>query len=163
MVDFSNLRSKGCKTDTVGVTSGVVSFISVYDTGIAPVMGEGKVYCILSVNHPEIENFLTTKFQNLLLGVILEDTFVDAVRRGDIVNYMLVDPFSKNKTWITMERLTSLLVIGNLIPFRREKEELKEMGKIELLNLKNRCPECNGQISLDNSTCLDCGYSSCRG
>ncbi|MFO7793260.1 MAG: ribonucleotide reductase N-terminal alpha domain-containing protein [Candidatus Saliniplasma sp.] len=99
---FSRLRPRG---DTVkstgGVASGPVSFMRVYDEMCNTIKQGGKrrgaQMGILSVQHPDIEEFITAKdeeesLNNFNISVGLTEEFMEAVKYGD--EYDLINPRS---------------------------------------------------------------------
>lgn len=99
---FSRLRPRG---DTVkstgGVASGPVSFMRVYDEMCNTIKQGGKrrgaQMGILSVQHPDIEEFITAKdeedsLNNFNISVGLTEEFMEAVKYGD--EYDLLNPRS---------------------------------------------------------------------
>lgn len=92
--NFSKLRPKGDPLSNGGVTTGVISFLKVYDASTEAVKQGGKrrgaAMGILNYNHPEIENFITSKWNgigltNFNLSVMIEDKFMEAVRDDGII------------------------------------------------------------------------------
>jgi len=103
---FSRLRPRG---DTVrstnGKASGPVSFMRVFDCTTDAIKQGGKRrganMGVLSLTHPDIEEFVTckkdkTSFQNFNISVACPDSFFEEVKRGGTVE--LINPRDK-KVW----------------------------------------------------------------
>ncbi|MBS3781088.1 MAG: ribonucleoside reductase class II [Candidatus Thermoplasmatota archaeon] len=97
---FSRLRPRG---DTVkstgGVASGPVSFMKVYDEMCNTIKQGGKrrgaQMGVLSVQHPDIEEFIEAKdeegeLENFNISVALTEEFMEAVEKGE--DYDLINP-----------------------------------------------------------------------
>jgi len=113
---FSRLRPRGdVVKSTVGVSSGPVSFIKVFDAATEEIKQGGKRrganMAVLSGNHPDITEFIKAKerpghLPNFNLSVALDQTFMEALEKGK--EYPLTNP----RNGQVVKRLSALEVFS---------------------------------------------------
>jgi ribonucleoside-diphosphate reductase alpha chain len=111
---FSRLRAEGSPVrSTMGVASGPVSFMKLYDASTEVVKQggtrRGANMGILRVDHPDVRRFITCKddtsqVTNFNISVAVTDEFMKAVREGR--EYDLIDP--KTKEVVGQENATEI-------------------------------------------------------
>ncbi|OYT63020.1 ribonucleoside reductase class II, partial [Methanosarcinales archaeon ex4484_138] len=102
--NFSKLRQKGAPLSGGGTSSGVMSFIRIFDAITEAIkqggFRKGASIGILWYNHPEIEDFITakldpTQLQNFNLSVMVNSNFMTRVENGDEV--AIKDPTDRRR------------------------------------------------------------------
>lgn len=108
--NFSKLRQKGAPLSGGGTSSGVMSFINIFDSITEAIkqggFRKGASIGILWYNHPEIEDFITakldpTQLQNFNLSVMTNDNFLHKVENNDEIT--IKDPQDRRQKVRTMK------------------------------------------------------------
>ncbi|MEM4472286.1 MAG: vitamin B12-dependent ribonucleotide reductase [Archaeoglobaceae archaeon] len=118
---FSRLRPKGdIVKSTMGVASGPVSFMKIFDAATEQIKQGGKRrganMGILRCDHPDIEEFIKAKWEegalrNFNISVAVTDKFMEAVKKDE--EYELINPRTKEVVKkVSARKIFNLIVEG---------------------------------------------------
>lgn len=153
--NWSKLRAKGMPLSGGGTTSGVISFLSIFNEVIETVkqggVKKGAAMSCLDITHPECEDFIKMKlaegmFSNFNISPIVSDSFMRSVIRKDS------DALRKFKlivdcTWECSE--PGILFI----------DAANKGASVPGLGLYQSCNPCSERWLLDYESCCLCGVS----
>jgi ribonucleoside-diphosphate reductase alpha chain len=118
---FSHLRPRGDVVKTTeGMASGPISFMRVFDVSTDVIKQGGKRrganMGILSIDHPDIVEFITSKTQegfltNFNISVTVTEEFINAVKNGD--KFRLLNPRTKETVKEVKAREVWNLIVEN--------------------------------------------------
>lgn len=164
--NFSELRPKNDKTTAYqGTSSGPVAFMKIYDTATENVKQGGKRrganMGILNVDHPDIEEFITSKsdengLQNFNISVGISNNFMKAVQKNE--DWELINPHT-----LKVEKKMNALNLWKLITHEAWKTGDPGLVFLDQINKENPTPKL-GNIESTNP----CGevpllnYESCN-
>lgn len=98
--NWSALRPKGAKLSNGGETSGVVSFMGIFNEVIEVVkqggVKKGAAMCCLNIEHPEAEDFIRMKlekgkFKNFNISPVMTDDYMRRAIKGDEQARKMID------------------------------------------------------------------------
>lgn len=103
-INFSKLRPSESPLSSGGTSSGVVSFMKLFDTATEVVkqggFRRGALMGVLNFEHAEIMNFIRSKLTGLLtnfnISVLISDKFMEKIEKGETIE--LKNPMD-NSTW----------------------------------------------------------------
>lgn len=170
-INYSNLRPKDSPLSSGGSSSGVISFMSIFNAIVNTIkqggMRRGAMMGVLNCNHSEIIDFVKVKFDpyqltNFNLSVLVNDEFINKVLNDEKVD--LINPKSKEVTdTISAKDLFELIVVSawttgdpGLLFYDRINRDNKTGEKIITTNPCGEVPLtsyeacCLGSINLSN-------------
>ena len=163
---FSHLRpSSDLVRSTMGIASGPVSFMKIYNTATDVIKQggarRGANMGILRVDHPDILDFIRAKraageLANFNISVAVPDAFIEALKKGG--KYSLVNP----RTNEPVKEMSAALVFDEIVSCAWETGD-PGLIFIDVINRYNPTPElgriestnpCGEQPLLPNEACV---------
>jgi ribonucleoside-diphosphate reductase alpha chain len=144
--DFSTIRPKGAYVNGAGAeTSGVISFMKIFDSMCATVMSGGgrrgaQMGC-LDIQHPEVESFISCKRQDGMLryfnlSLLVTNAFMNAVVDGDDW-----DLWFWKKTALSHGEHEVFIVKKDNTPFSNPEHSFYSFDKMHTEVLSGNCSE----------------------
>ena len=160
----SKLRPNGAKLSSGGISSGIVSFLGLFDklTDVVKqgAFRRGALMCVLDYNHPEILQFITSKLSgkltNFNISVMVTDEFMKKTRTEDTIDLKF-----NGEVWNTIKArdLFDQIVFSSycsgdpgILFFDRINRDNKLYPKV-ILDAVNPCAE----VALPNWTACNLG------
>jgi len=162
--NISNLRPKGARLSTGGTSTGIVSFLGLFDYLTTVVkqgaFRRGALMCVLDHDHPEILSFITSKLTgkltNVNISVLVTNKFMKNVEDDGVVQLKFRD-----EVWGTIKAkdLFNQIVFSayccgdpGLLFFDRINRD-NNLYPHTIINATNPC----GEVPLPDWTCCNLG------
>jgi ribonucleoside-diphosphate reductase alpha chain len=175
-INFSYLRPKGAPVgSTLGTSSGVLSFMQVFNSMVETVKSgavrRGAAIGILNCDHPEIEDFITSKniegkLSNFNISVMITDDFMEAVNHDYDWNLKFNDKIYKTiKARDLYNKIAESMwtrAEPGILYFDAINKDNMLTSKYGLIDSVNPCGEKTLVILRDSKSEFNNGGSSCN-